>query len=74
MSEGIIVAVLSFLGTTIGSLIGILQSNKLTNYKIEELQKKVEKHNSVIERTTILEEKVSEIEDNIREIKEKIEK
>lgn len=74
MSEGIIIAILSFLGTAIGSLVGILQSNKLTNYKIEELQKKVEKHNSVIERTTILEEKVSEIEDNIRDIKHAIAK
>lgn len=74
MTEGIIIAILSFLGTAIGSLVGILQSNKLTNYKIEELQKKVEKHNSVIERTTILEEKVSEIEDNIRDIKHAIAK
>lgn len=74
MTEGIIIAILSFLGTAIGSLVGILQSNKLTNYKIEELQKKVEKHNSVVERTTILEEKVSEIEDDIRDIKHAIAK
>lgn len=48
----VIVGVLSFLGTAIGSFGGI----KLMTYRIEQLEKKVEKHNSVIERTYKLEE------------------
>jgi hypothetical protein len=48
----VIVGVLSFLGTAIGSYGGI----KLMTYRIEQLEKKVEKHNSVIERTYKLEE------------------
>ena len=48
MSEVVIVAILSLLGTLMGSLAGILTANKLTNYRIEQLEKKVEKHNSVI--------------------------
>lgn len=59
------VAVLAFLGTVVGSIAGILTANKLTNYRIEQLEKKVEKHNSVVEkmyglesRTDVLEEKV----------------
>ena len=52
----IIIAVLSLLGTIIGSLTGVLTANRLTNYRIQELEKKVDKHNTVIERTYRLEE------------------
>ena len=52
----IIIAVLSLLGTIIGSLSGVLAANRLTNYRIQELEKKVDKHNTVIERTYRLEE------------------
>ena len=55
MTEAIIVAILSLVGTLGGSLCGILTANKLTNYRIEQLEKKVEKHNSVIERVYELE-------------------
>ena len=50
MSETIIVALLSLVGTILGTFGGILTANKLTNYRIEQLEKKVEKHNKVIER------------------------
>lgn len=49
---------LNFLGVVIGTFGGILASNRLTNYRIEQLEKKVDKHNSIIERTYILEEKI----------------
>ena len=52
----IIIALLSLLGTIVGSLSGVLAANRLTNYRIQELEKKVEKHNTVIERTYRLEE------------------
>lgn len=52
----IIIAVLSLLGTIIGSLSGVLAANRLTNYRIQQLEKKVDKHNTVIERTYRLEE------------------
>lgn len=52
----IIIAVLSLLGTIIGSLSGVLAANRLTNYRIRELEKKVEKHNTIVERTYRLEE------------------
>lgn len=55
MTDTIIVALLSLLGTLIGSVCGILTANKLTNYRIEQLEKKVEKHNCVIERVYNLE-------------------
>ena len=52
----IIIAVLSLLGTIVGSLSGVLAANRLTNYRIQELEKKVEKHNTMVERTFRLEE------------------
>lgn len=56
MSETIVVAIISLFGTLGGSLIGVLASNKLTAYRIEQLEKKVERHNNLVERTYHLEE------------------
>ena len=52
MTSEIIVGVLSLIGTLIGSYSGI----RLITYRIEQLEKKVEKHNNIIERTYKLEE------------------
>lgn len=65
MTETIIVAVLSLIGTLGGSLGGILTASKLTNYRIEQLEKKVEKHNSVIERVYELEKHEAVIDEEI---------
>lgn len=58
----VVVALLSLLGTLIGSLTGIITSNKLVNYKIDEMQKDVNKlqdnmdtYNKTVERVAILE-------------------
>lgn len=51
--------IISLVGTSIGTFAGILASNKLTNYRIEQLEKKVDKHNSVIDRTYRLEQEVA---------------
>lgn len=59
MDSSIIVAILALIGTLTGSLAGILTANKLTNYRIGELEKKVEKHNAVIERVALLEQNVN---------------
>ena len=56
MSEGIAIALLSLIGTLAGSFAGIVTAGKLTNYRIEQLEKRVEKHNSIVERTYRLEE------------------
>lgn len=54
----IIVAIIAFAGTAVGTLGGIMASSRLTNHRLQQLEKKVDKHNTVIERTYILEEKV----------------
>ena len=71
MDQQIAVALIAFFGTCIGSLGGILAANKLTNYRIAQLEKKVEKHNSVVERTYRLEGDVKELQHEIRDLKEK---
>lgn len=61
MEPTIIVGLLSLAGTLGGSLLGILTANKLAIYRIEQLEKKVEKHNNVMERTIIVERDVKTI-------------
>lgn len=68
MSETIVVAILSLVGTALGSGLSILAANKLTNYKIDELQKKVEKHNNLIERTFRLEERETVLETRVDQL------
>lgn len=57
ITDTIIVAILSLVGTLAGTFGGILTSSRLTGYRLEQLEKQVEKHNSVIERVQILEDK-----------------
>ena len=66
MSETIIVALLSLAGTLAGSLLGILAANKLVVYRIEQLEKKVEKHNQVVERVYNLERSEAVIKKEIK--------
>ena len=66
MSEGIIVALIGLGGSAAGSLIGVLASNRLTQYRLEQLERKVDKHNNVIERMFDLEERASVIEERQR--------
>ncbi len=73
MSEAIMVAVLSLLGTLGGTFGGILTANKLTNYRIEQLEKRVEKHNCVIERVYALEKLDAVIEEEIKVANHRIE-
>ena len=72
MSETIIVSLISLIGSLGGTFGGILVANKLTNYRIEQLEKKVEKHNSVVERTFKLEGEMLEAQHDIRDIKNKL--
>ena len=58
MTETIIVGLLSLAGTLLGSLFGVVQSAKITNYRLDSLEAKVEKHNSVVERVYKLEGEV----------------
>ena len=72
MSSEVLVALLSLAGTLIGTLGGILAANRLTAYRIEQLEEKVNRHNQVIERTYRLEGQMTEVQHDIQDIKSKL--
>ena len=65
----IIVAALSLVGTLGGSLGGVLVSSKLTLYRIEQLEKKVQAHNGLVEKTYKLQGEMLEVQHDIRDLK-----
>ena len=66
MSETIIVAVLSLMGSLGGTLGGIALNSKLSNYRSEQLEKKVDKHNNLIERMFRAEESITVLDEKIK--------
>ena len=64
MSE-ILIALLSFAGTLIGSAFGIIANNRLVTYRLEELSRRVEEHNGFARRLPVLEEKIRAMEEKI---------
>ena len=68
MKSEIIVTLISFFGTLIGTLGGIIASGRLTGYRISELEKKVEKHNNLVERMVCVENSVKAAHHRIDEI------
>lgn len=64
----VVVGLLSLLGTMIGSVAGILAANRLTNFRISQLEKKVEKHNHLVERVAIVENSVKSAHHRIDDI------
>ena len=68
MSDVVIVGILSLIGTLLGSISGILAASKLTNYRIEQLEKKVEKHNNVLERVYDLEKQEAVMQEELNRL------
>lgn len=62
MATEVAVGLLSLAGTLIGSLAGIMVSNKLVNYRLEQLEKKVDKHNNLVERMYQCESRLDTLE------------
>ena len=72
MSSEVIVALVSFAGTAIGSITGVLTANKLSNYRISQLEEKVAKHNNLVERMATAEQSVKSARKRIKGIKEEL--
>ena len=70
--EAIIVALIGLAGSAVGSLCGVLVSSKLTQYRLEQLEKKVEAHNQVVERVYKLQGEMTEVQHDIRDIRSEI--
>ena len=73
MSEEVLVALIGLAGSGLGSVLGILVSSKLTQYRLEQLEKKVEVHNKVIDRVYKLEERTELQEEKIKAANRRIE-
>ena len=73
MPAEVITAALSLVGTLVGTLGGIALSSNLTNYRIEQLEKKVEKHNNLITRTYKLEREFAVMDERVRVANHRIE-
>lgn len=69
MSEAVAVALIGLAGSGIGAFIGVMTSAKLTQYRLQKLEEKVDKHNSVIERMYVAEGKITELEHDVRDLK-----
>ena len=71
--EGIIVALIGLAGSGVGSILGVMASARLTSYRLEQLEKKVEVHNKVIDRVYKLEERTELQEEKIKVANHRIE-
>lgn len=72
LTEQVLITLISFAGTLVGSLVGIFTASRLSDYRIGQLEKKVDKHNNLIERTYNLEEQSILQEEKIRVINHRI--
>lgn len=74
MGGGVVIALIGMAGSVIGSIIGVLAAARLTNYRLEQLEKKVDKHNNVIERVYQAEGDIQELQHETRDIKAVLER
>lgn len=72
MQTEVLIALIGLTGSAVGTFAGILTTAKLTNYRIGQLEKKVDKHNTVIERTFKLEEAQAVIQEQIKVVNHRI--
>lgn len=70
MSDIVVVALISGAFTLVGSLLGVIASAKMTNYRMAQLEKKVEKHNNVVERMFRVEGRLTEVEHDVVGLRE----
>lgn len=72
MRPEIIVAIITSASTLVAAIVSIIMNNRILGYKIDELTKKVEKHNNLIERMTIVERDLKTTFNRVDEIKQDI--
>ena len=71
MDKNVLIAICSFLGTALGTGGGIFASSKLTAYRIEQLEKKVDLHNGFAQRIPLIEKDIETIYHIINEKEDK---
>ena len=66
MEIGYLPQLISVLGSALGTFAGIMVNSRLVNYRIEQLEKKVDMHNKVIDRVYKLERRDAVVEEEIK--------
>lgn len=72
MSDTVIIAIISLIGTAIGSFGGIVSSQKIVKYRLTQLEEKVDRHNKLLERVTGLELLQHGLERRVEHIENKV--
>lgn len=65
MSENVLISILSLFGTIGGSFGGILISSKLTNYRLQQLERKVDEHNGFGRLIPVMQEQIKDLKSEI---------
>lgn len=73
MNEAVTVALIGLAGSGMGSVLGVLASAKLTSYRLEQLEKRVQAHDNLIERTYKLEERTELQDEKLRSAARRLE-
>lgn len=68
----IVTALIGMIGSAFGALVGVMMNSKMINYRLEQLEKKVQAHNNLIERTYRLEQKDEVQDEKIKVINHRI--
>lgn len=74
IEPSVLVALLSLAGTLIGTLGGILVSSKLTNFRLEQLENKVDKHNNFAEKIPVLQEQIRGLSERLEDLERRTDK
>ena len=72
ITDNIIVAIIALIGTCAGSFGGIITASKLTTFRLEKLEEKVDKHNRFAERMPVLEEQIKVVNHRIEDLENKV--
>lgn len=72
MSSEIIVALITLGGSGLGSLTGIIISSRLTNYRLKQIEKKVDEHNHLVHRMYKLEGRQDLVEDKVKKLEGRV--
>ena len=73
MTSEVLTAIFSLAGTLVGSLGGILAAGRLTAYRLQQLEERVNKHNNLIERVYAIEQHDAIIDVRIERLESEVE-
>lgn len=72
MDTTVIMALISLLGTIVGSISGVLVSSKMTNYRLQQLENRVAEHNNFAHRMPVIEEQIKVINHRIQDLEQEL--